>query len=128
MAVESRQSFRPTQHKLNTMALNGCYQPKFVGKIIANLACMALCNNAHIYLALHLIYDHFQDPYNNVLWGLKSDNTSIGWANSAAVDSPKASTLHGYVLVVTDQGPVSCDLEDGALLDLSSIHKGLLGD
>lgn len=113
--------------RYNTL-VDDCDQPPVPEDIIANLASMFVRNNAHKVFGIHLIHGHFQVPEDTVLLGSTFDNASIRWAKTAAIDSLDTSTVHGHVFVVTDKGLVPYELEDGALPDLSSIHKGFLGE
>ncbi|PPJ52943.1 hypothetical protein CBER1_11654 [Cercospora berteroae] len=64
----------------------------------------------------------------NVLLGSTFNNPSIRWAKTVAIDSLDTSTVHGHVFVVTDNGLLPYELEDGALPDLSSVDEGFLSE
>jgi hypothetical protein len=108
--------------------LDDAEQPPVSEEHIQKLAALFVRHNAHKTLGVHLIHGHFKTPENTVMLGSNFENPSGRWTKVTEIDAVELSTVHGHIFVLTSDGFIVYEYQDGPMPDLSSIRKEFFAD
>ncbi|MCJ1377782.1 hypothetical protein MMC17_000878 [Xylographa soralifera] len=108
--------------------LDDTEQPPVSEMHIQKLAALFVRYNAHKTLGVHLIHGHSKTPENTVMLGKNFKNPCGRWTKVTEIDAVDLSIVHGHIFVLTKDGFIAYEYQDGPMPDLSSIGNEFLVD
>lgn len=108
--------------------LDDAEQPPVSQEHLQKLAELFVRHNAHKTLGVHLIHGHGKTPENTVMLGSNFENPSGRWTKVMEIDAVDLSTIHGHIFVLTSDGFIAYEYQDGPMPDLSSVGEEFFAD
>jgi len=108
--------------------LDDAEQPPVPEEHTQKLAALFVRHNAHKTLGVHLIHGHFKTPENTVMLGSNFENPCGRWTKVTEIDAVELSTVHGHIFVLTRDGFIAYEYQDGPMPNLSSVGKEFFTD
>lgn len=124
LEVKDLQKSRDVYNRL----LDDAEQPPVSKEHMQNLAALFVRHNAHKTLGVHLIHGHSKTPENTVMLGSNFENPTGRWTRVTEIDAVDLSIVHGHIFVLTGDGFIAYEYQDGPMPDLSSVGKEFFAD
>jgi hypothetical protein len=108
-------------HITNIASYNGLLddaeQPPVMEEHIQKLAALFVHHNAHKTLGIHLIHGHFKTAENTVMLGSNFENPCGRWTKVTEIDAVDLNTIHGHIFVLTNDGFLAYEYQNGPMFD-----------
>lgn len=113
----------PTEIASYNVLLDDAQQPAVLDKHLEDLAALFVRHNAQKTLGVHLIHGHFKIPENTIMLGSNFENPHGRWTKVTDIGAVDLSSVHGHIFVVTGDGFIAYEYQDGPMPNLSGISK-----